>query len=442
MKLPSPSGITYRTVLIVASVALLAGILSLALIAPIVYERSSKDTTIRLHSLIYTIAKTTSAACFVEDKALAKEVADGLLKNAVVFGVIIHSSKNELANTSRTGKILDANLINQSGTIRQKIVSPFDTDSQVGEIIIIPDHEEVTRIGRESLLYTASILVLQFFSIVLATIYAVFKWIVLPIKRLSDRLHQMGEGDEWALAVPAGHANSELGRLVHDINELATNIAHAKNMAEEASRSKGEFLANMSHEIRTPINAVVGMAYLAQKTDLSPKQRDYVEKIRDAGRHLLALVNDLLDFAKIESGKFELEVAEFNLDQMIEELASIAAEKAREKGLRLEFDIEPETPRTLIGDSLRIKQLLLNYLNNAIKFSNKGSIRLQIQTVEKTKRVCRLRLEVTDSGIGLTPDQISTLFRSFQQADKSTTRKYGGTGLGLAISKKLAESAL
>jgi len=434
MTFPSPSGIAYRTVLIVASVALMAGMLSLALIAPIVNDRSSVDTASRLESLIDTVATTTSAACFVEDNVLARDVANGLLKNSVVTGVVIRSAGGELASVSRAGKSLPTTSLEPDNSIRRPIFSPFDAASQIGEIIVVPDHDEVTRLGRESLRDTASILVLQFCAIVLATIYAVFKWIVLPIKSMSEHLR---DGKE--LTVPAGHANSELGRLVGDINDLTAGLAQAKNVAEQASRSKGEFLANMSHEIRTPINAVVGMAYLALKTDLSAKQRDYVEKIHDAGGHLLNLVNDLLDIAKIESGKLELEVAEFNLDQMIERVASIASEKARQKGLRLDFTSAPEIPSMIAGDSLRIGQILLNYLNNAIKFTTSGAVSVSIRMVERSEREGRLLFEVTDSGIGLTDAQMEQLFRSFQQADASTTRKYGGTGLGLAITKQLAE---
>ena len=439
MKFPSRSGIAYRTAMIVASVALLAGILSLALIGPIANEKSRADTTSRLQSLIDTVATTTSAACFVEDEVLARDVANGLLKNSVVSAVLIRSTSGELANVTRTGAPLSPPSLEHGLTISRQIFSPFDATSQIGEIVIVPNHDEITRLGRESLLYTASILVLQLCAIILATIYAVFKWIVLPIKSMSDRLHHMHDGHSAPLSVPSGHAGSELGRLVVDINDLTQSLAHAKDVAEMASRSKGDFLANMSHEIRTPINAVVGMAYLALKTDLSAKQRDYIEKIRDSGGHLLNLVNDLLDSAKIESGKLDLEVAEFNLDQMIDRVKSIAQVKAQQQGLQLDFTVQPGVPGVLCGDSLRIGQILLNYINNAIKFTHAGSVTVDVQLVEQTESECRLRFEVCDTGIGLTDEQMTQLFRSFQQADASTTRKYGGTGLGLAITKQLAE---
>lgn len=439
MKCSLCGGIAYRTALIVASVALLAGVISLALIGPIANERHRVDMDSGLESLIDTVATTTSAACFVEDKVLAGDVANGLVKNAVVRAVVIRSVSGELARVSRANMPANGDFLHQEGSITRRIYSPFDQTSQIGEIVLVPNQEEFTRLGRESMLYTASILILQLCAIVLATIYAVFKWIVLPIKSMSDRLHHMRDGERSALVVPGGHAGSELGRLVGDINDLSASLERAKDVAEKASRSKGDFLATMSHEIRTPINAVVGMAYLALKTDLSAKQRDYVEKIRDSGAHLLDLVNDLLDFAKIESEKLELEVSLFSLDQMIEKLESIAGAKARQKGLSLDFLLDPDVPRNLQGDSLRIGQILLNYINNAIKFSSTGAITVRAQVLERADHECKLLFEVSDCGIGLTEEQISQLFRMFEQADASTTRQYGGTGLGLAISKQLAE---
>ena len=436
---PLRSGIASRTAWIVALVALLVGALSLVIIAPVARERSRDDALQRLQSLVDTVANTTSAACFVEDATLATDVANGLLMNSVVSGVVIRAASKELANVSRAGDRLSATSVAQANGIVRAVYSPFDSTEPVGEIVIVPDQDELTRLSHESLFFTASVLLLQLCAIALATIYVVFRWIVLPIKNMSDRLHQMHEGSGELLEIPPGHEASELGRLVGDINELTSGLARAKDAAELASRSKGEFLATMSHEIRTPINAVVGMAYLALKTDLTERQRDYIEKIRASGGHLLDLVNDVLDFAKIESGKLELEVASFNLDQLIERVASIASVRAKQKGLSLDFYVDPAIPRDLEGDSLRIGQILLNYINNAIKFTQSGFVEVRASLAGKTETGCRILFEVADSGIGLTDEQMSRLFGLFQQADATTTRKYGGTGLGLAISKQLAE---
>lgn len=436
---PARRGIAFRTAWIVAVVAVVVGSLSLGIIGPIANERSKNDALLRLQSLIDTVANTTSAACFVEDNTLAADVANGLLMNSVVSGVVIRTASKELANVSRTGETWSRASLAQANGIVRAVYSPFDNNVPVGEIEIIPNRDELTRLSLESLFFTASALVLQLCAVTLATIYVVFRWIVLPIKTMSDRLHQMHEGNGELLAVPSGHDASELGRLVGDINELTSSLARAKDMAELASQSKGEFLATMSHEIRTPINAVVGMAYLALKTDLTEQQRDYIEKIRASGGHLLDLVNDVLDFAKIESGKLELEVAGFNLDLLIDRVESIASLRAKQKGLALSFCIQPEIPRYLAGDSLRIGQILLNYINNAIKFTTSGFVKVSASLAGQTDGGCRIRFEVTDSGIGMTEEQMSRLFGLFQQADASTTRRYGGTGLGLAISKQLAE---
>ena len=210
-------------------------------------------------------------------------------------------------------------------------------------------------------------------------------------------------------------------------------------MAEEASRAKADFLANMSHEIRTPMNAIIGMAHLALKTALDAKQHDYVSKIQRAGQHLLGVINDILDFSKIESGRMSVESVDFELEKVIGSVTDFIQEKAVAKGLELIVDVDPKLPNDLLGDSLRLGQILINFASNAVKFTEKGSVVVRVRQAEEDERGLLLRFEVQDTGIGLTPEQIGKLFQSFSQADTSTTRKYGGTGLGLAISKKLVE---
>ncbi len=218
-----------------------------------------------------------------------------------------------------------------------------------------------------------------------------------------------------------------------------TELQRGKQLAEEATRLKSDFLANMSHEIRTPMNAIIGMAFLVLKTEMTQRQREYIKKIQGSSQHLLGIIDDILDFSKIEAGKLKIDYRDFELNSLLNTIASFVAEKAMHKGLEFLFDIDFAIPRYLNGDTLRLGQILLNYVNNAIKFTEQGHIALTIKMLAETDQEVYLYFAVTDTGIGLSVEQRSLIFNSFQQADSSTSRKYGGTGLGLTISKQLAE---
>ncbi|MCC6353844.1 MAG: response regulator [Verrucomicrobiae bacterium] len=221
--------------------------------------------------------------------------------------------------------------------------------------------------------------------------------------------------------------------------EQEREIHAAREKAEEATRMKSMFLANMSHEIRTPMNAIIGLSHLALRTPLNAKQRDYISKVHNAGTSLLAIINDILDFSKIEAGKIDLETTDFSLDEVIGSVTTVTAQKAHDKGLELLAEVAPEIPEQLRGDPLRLGQVLTNLINNAVKFTERGEIRLKIELLEKTGEKAQLKFSVRDTGVGMTPEQAGRLFQPFSQADMSTTRKHGGTGLGLTICRRLVE---
>ncbi len=280
--------------------------------------------------------------------------------------------------------------------------------------------------------------------------------VLMPIHRLGVSADRLAVGD-YATRTGKLRGFEELTALGRTVDAMAQSIEddigqrrvvqqeleEARRQAEDATHAKSMFLANMSHEIRTPMNAILGMAYLALRTELNQRQHDYVSKIHDAARSLLGIINDILDFSKVEAGKLELEDGRFRIEDVAGQSLSLLRQRAHEKDIELLFDVTESRllgeSGALMGDAMRLGQVLTNLLSNAVKFTHSGYVKLMIQVNEANAQGMTLQFTVRDTGIGMTPEQMARLFQEFTQADGSTTRRYGGTGLGLTISKRIVE---
>ena len=377
------------------------------------------DLTAFLHRMMVIIIENAGA----QNGALLLQ-SDGILNTEIAL------SRDGISNTSQqlpfsiinfVSRTLKAQVLTQTSIEEQFFSDPYFTEHQPKSVICVPS---IVKGNLQGIVY------LEHYDIEGA--FSAERVNVLQL--LADQTAISFDNAKLYQQVVSYSRNLE-----NQIHERTKELAAEKIKAEQANQAKSNFLANMSHEIRTPMNAVIGLSQLALRTKLSATQQDYLEKIQDSSKSLLGLINDILDFSKIEAQKLTLEKIQFSLDEILQRVVNICAFKVHEKNLELVIDIAPDVPKILIGDPLRLQQVIINLANNAVKFTQSGSIRVCIKKHSESTEKCCLKFSVHDTGIGMSKEQQQGLFQSFTQADDSVTRKYGGTGLGLAISKQLTE---
>ena len=385
------------------------------------------------HSLAVTVALGIQIGLEVGDfTALERAVDFAKSDNQVRFVVVREANGETLAAYPRDYSIDDT----PNGADIHAETVPFESEELSGEVVLGRQMTAYYQKVREMRIVLFGVCVVAFIlgsagAIVLA------RKVSDPIYEIRQAAYWVGQGDlESRVDI---RSNDELGDLGGAFNKMVEDIRRYLDAAQDATRAKSEFLASMSHEIRTPMNGVIGMTSLLSETELDGEQRDYVETIRSSGDSLLTIINDILDFSKIEAGQLELEEHEFEFRACVEDVIDILAFKAAEKRIELASLIMPEVPAFVLGDSTRLRQIIMNLVGNAIKFTSAGEVVVTAELEESTAEEIVLHISVRDTGIGIPADRLGRLFKSFSQVDSSTTRKYGGTGLGLVISKQLCE---
>ncbi|MBF0467941.1 MAG: response regulator [Desulfamplus sp.] len=400
------------------------------------------------NQLILTIQSQAEVAVFAINDQIGREILNGILTTPLFKGARIESV--DFFNLEETA---DPNIDFSKGNV-YPLFSPVDKKERIGSLIVVQNEKYIRKEATKVSFTQTLLMLLQLLMAAGLIVWVSRRVLSQPISDLANRVISIRPGSNSHLYISQTHVKDEIGLLSKSINSLIdaaesalAESLEARKSAEAATRAKSDFLANMSHEIRTPMNAVMGFADLVLKTELSSKQQDYIQKIQSASKSLLGVINDILDFSKIEAGKLEMESIDFRLDDIINNTANMISVKAEEKGIELVSTVDTNLPQSLVGDPLRLGQVLINLINNAVKFTSAGHIFIKVELVNENGDTvnkhpgeqCTVKFSISDTGIGMTLTQITNLFQAFTQADSSITRKFGGTGLGLTISRRLVQ---
>ena len=444
--------VRHKLTAVVVATTLLALLFVSTIVTMLQWSRYKQDAHENLIAIADIVGANSLGALVFDDAKTARQTLAALGTKASIIGACLMLPDGELLadySSGRTPTKCDELTRHQQGVSwsNETAVVVRDVEmhgKRIGSILVQSSLSEYhQRIATLAASIAIIIAVALFSALLLAR--KLLAVVIKPITALTDAAYAVSRTKDYTQRVEV-LAQDDLGELTGAFNQMLAEIAIrteelllAKNEAEEATKTKSEFLANMSHEIRTPINGVMGMTYLALSTQLDQVQREYLEIVKTSADSLLRIVDDILDFSKIEARKLDLESIPFRLSETIDQLRRLISVRAAQKGLSFNVSVAPNLPSQVIGDPGRLRQALLNLLENALKFTHTGGLSLEIVPVCLLADSCTLRFSVADTGIGIPKDKQRSIFDAFTQADNSSTRKFGGTGLGVTICRQLVQ---